>query len=438
MAKRKTRRVRASVPASARDAPTKISNAQFKDLQSLVHGREKPTTECYTSAREIITRTLASGSTALQGVDNILFLLSTNLSVTALSGYATLDKDHIENIQRLISSIDAYSNDLSQKRPLNFLMLASPGAGKSHFIKRVADQLQGRKVSAITFNMTALQTNEDLIPALDAARNLKVEDKLPLLFLDEFDSKLSNIPLLLPLLWDGELNLGQRDLKLGRVIIVLAGSDPSLPSVMDHARSMRNDIAIQDGNTPKIVDLLSRINGSVVEIPPFYDPTRSVDRRADKACVAIQLLRQRFGETLRTVPRALLRFIVETEFRYGVRSIAHLIDLIPYKKEVFHLKLSDLKLPLQNTKTLKNSSLAYHLVHSEQVHGIVEGWKAAHSDDVQLPVLAKLDDFIPPWWWEELARDRHRIESMVRRIEFVIGAKGPVPNLRTRWSLFDR
>ena len=213
-------------------------------------------------------------------------------------------------------------------------MLASPGAGKSHFIKCIAEKLRGQKVQAITSNMTALQTNEDLIPARDAARNMKVDDRIPLLFLDEFDSKPSNIPLVLPLLWDGELNLGQRDLKLGRSIIVLAGSDPLLPGIMDSARSMRADVGVPQGmKTRKIVDLLSRINGGVVEIPAFHDPTHSIDREFDKACIAIQRLRSKFGEGLRSVPRGLLRFIADADFRYGARSISHLIELIPYRKK---------------------------------------------------------------------------------------------------------
>src|SRR5207248_2329447 len=129
--------------------------------------------------------------------------------------------------------------DASQRRPLNFLMLASPGAGKSHFIKCIASQLGDRNIGAITFNMVGLQRLEDLIPALDAARNVKVEDRLPLLFLDEFDAHVENTALLLPLLWDGQVTVGQHDLRLGKIVVVLAGSDPTLPLAMEQARSMR-------------------------------------------------------------------------------------------------------------------------------------------------------------------------------------------------------
>lgn len=340
------------------------------------------------------------------------------MSAKAITGYATLDDGHIDDIRSLIERIRSYTDDSSQKRPLNFLMFASPGAGKSHFITCIAEALHHRQISAITFNMTALQTNEDLIPALDAARNLKVEDRVPLLFLDEFDSKPTNISLLLPLLWDGQLNLGQRDLKLGRAIIVLAGSDPSLPLMMDQARNMRIDLSIQEGGNPKIVDLLSRVNGGVVEIPPFYDPLRKLDRRVDKACIAIHLLGKRFGENLRSVPRRLLQFIVDTEFRYGARSVAHLIESIPYKKNVVHLRLDDLNLPLHNAAALKDSSLAYHLLHEEQAHGIADAWRTAPSSRSQLPVL-NVDKFIPVWW-RETPGDKSSLEYLVRRLMFAV------------------
>ena len=84
-------------------------------------------------------------------------------------------------------------------------------------------------------------------------------------------------------------------------------------------------------------------------------------------CIAVQLLRGRFGQTLRYVPLALLRFLARSEFRYGVRSIAHLIELIPYQKNIKVLHVNNLDLPIDNPKRLKASSLAYHLLHDD--HG---------------------------------------------------------------------
>jgi hypothetical protein len=376
----------------------KISPSQFKELNTLFQETKSVSTEALLLAKSTISRIIQAPKNSTPSVfDKALFVLSNHVGSRTLRGYSTLDASHIENIEDVISKIKGYTEDSSQKRPLNFLMLASPGAGKSHFIECIAKSLGPRKIQAITFNMTALQTNEDLIPAIDAARNMKVQDHIPLLFLDEFDSNPSNIPLLLPLLWDGGLNLGQRDLKLGRSIVVLAGSDPLLPGIMDSARSMRSDVSIPEDMNPKIVDLLSRINGGVVEIPAFFDPTHSVDRRADKVCIAIHLLKSRFGDNLKTIPRGLLQFVINAEFRYGARSISHLIELIPHRKNVVNLRNKDLKLPLQNAKALKQSSLAYHLINEEQVLGVINLWESIDSGDVELPAVSNIDDFFPAW-----------------------------------------
>jgi hypothetical protein len=241
--------------------------------------------------------------------------------------------------------------------------------------------------------MVGLQRHEDLIPPLDAARNFKVEDRLPLLFLDEFDVHEEQFALLLPLLWDGQLTLGQHDLKLGKVVIVLAGSDPRLPGTMEHARSMKADAPQIDAHHPKLVDLLSRINGGVLPIPKLSDPLHAADRSTDKICIAAQLLRQRFGGMLRTVPVALLRFIASTEFRYGVRSIAHLIDLIPYEKGITDLTLPALKLPLDSAKDLKTSSLAYHLLSEDQAHGVINAWKESRKIGSQILIHTEALDF---------------------------------------------
>ena len=400
MARRARRRSRSTGASTLVKGPLGASRLE-KQVFQLMRARTMPAAEAadsdaYELARGTIKRIVFdSNDRRISSGDKLLFLLSTNLSAASLPGYATLDASHIRRIGTLIAIIERYVDDGSQRRPLSLLMLASPGAGKSHFIRCIANRLRSRNVAAITFNMAGLQTHDDLIPPLDAARNAKVEDQVPLLFLDEFDSRPSNIPLLLPMLWDGELTLGQRDLKLGKVIVVLAGSDPVLPVTMDEARSMRQALPTHQNDTPKLVDLLSRINGGVVSIPPFYDTSRDIDRRPDKVCVAVHLLRQRFGRSLRSAPLALFRFIARADFRYGVRSIAHLIDLIPHRQNAADLAPNELKLPVGSVKTLKDSSLAYHLHHEEQVHGIVNLWKEVGVSDAAVPVFLEAAEFAP-------------------------------------------
>lgn len=88
----------------------------------------------YTLASNLIMRSVvAENSPPLTLVDDLIVLLASALSVRYLPGYATLDTAHITQVRNTIETIRRYSEDLTQKRPLNFLMLAAPGAGKSHF-----------------------------------------------------------------------------------------------------------------------------------------------------------------------------------------------------------------------------------------------------------------------------------------------------------------
>jgi predicted AAA+ superfamily ATPase len=160
-----------------------------------------------------------------------LFSFAVDQSVSLIPGYATLDANHRLQIKHLMSRIANYLRDKTKKRPFNALMIASPGAGKSHFIKQLALAMTEESVGAVTFNMATMQSLDDIARSLDQSRNLKVNDKYPILFLDEFDSDPQNYAALLPLLWDGELQVGHRDLKLGKAVIILAGSKPEVRSL---------------------------------------------------------------------------------------------------------------------------------------------------------------------------------------------------------------
>lgn len=304
-------------------------------------------------------------------------------SESLLKGYATLDEPHRAEIANLIKQITAYLRDTSRKRPFNALMLAAPGAGKSHFIKQLASAMKADRVQAVTFNMATMQSPDDMAQPVDELRNLKVNDRFPLLFLDEFDSDPSRYAALLPLLWEGALHIGHRDLRLGKAVIVLAGSNPDLPKAMDLSAEMRLDADSETESIPtgKLVDLLSRINGGVINIPDFDLRTENRDRRVDKVCVTVALLKDRFGDQLTSVPRSLLRFIAHTRFRYGVRSIAHLIDVIDNEAcRDGKLNGAALGLPTSNEKALGNSSLKLHLLDKDQGFGIVNRWQEFAKD----------------------------------------------------------
>ncbi len=296
-------------------------------------------------------------------------------SQATLGQYTVLDWDHRTAIRALINTIKEYRNDSTRQRPLNILLHAPPGSGKSHFVKSLAAKM-GESFAAVTFNMATLDSAEGLVLPLDECRNRKVQDQLPILFLDEFDSHDANYATLLPLLWDGELRIVHRNLAMGKIVIILAGSTESVSREAKAGKSFEARSARGNNHTPapaapgKLGDLLSRINSADFVIPSLED------RHADKVCLSVALLHRRFP-SLECAPWALLHFIATTQFKHGARSVASLIDLIPSLDATG--KLLMLEHPaLMNPDSLQNSSLAYH-VKAKSAESVVERWLSANK-----------------------------------------------------------
>ena len=290
-------------------------------------------------------------------------------SLFLLKEYATLDWQHCNEIAKVMDEIRRYARDPSRKRPLNIILHAESGSGKSHFVECLARAMSEDQVGEVTFNMSSMRGIEDLMQPLDAVRNLKVRDKLPLLFLDEFDTDDTKYALLLPLLWDGKLSTGERVLRTGKTVIILAGSKSDIGNAIQSAKSMKANLDA-DG---KMIDLVSRINGGELAIPSL-DTSR---RTADKICVAISLLRERFGRRLTRVPWALLKFMAITRFRHGVRSISNLIESIANAElsKRGALECIALKLPLDDLSDFGVSNLPMHIVAEDGAQSVVDCWQ---------------------------------------------------------------
>ena len=298
------------------------------------------------------------------------------ISNGTLDKYATLDIDHIEQIESLKSRIREYSLDPTRKRPLNVILRADAGLGKSQFVKSLSKSVPDLADNYVPLNMANTIQVHDFVPTLEVARNRKAEDQLPILFLDEFDAYLDQLPLLLPLLWDGEMFVDGRILKLGRAIIVLAAS-----------RSLE-----ELRNAPKSDDFFSRINSGCVILPGLdeVNPETGRDRRLDKVCILISLLRKRFGSQLVELPCGLLKFVGLTRFRWSVRSLGHLVETLTMKNlsphEVTNLQKLDrdrIELPVTTEKELEVSGLLDHL-EVDDPKGLSQRW----NEFRQLPVSA--------------------------------------------------
>jgi len=308
------------------------------------------------------------------------------LSAETLEGYSTLDWQMRQTIRRLGTSIRAYWNAPQRKRPLCIFLLAGPGSGKSYLVERLSKSLKNPNTAFEEYNLTAMHSPQDLEGVLQKIRDLKVSDENPVLFLDEIDSKPSNYAMLLPLMWDGALQISDRLVQIGKCVIVLAASSGDLESVVAEVQDPEKLDIHQYG---KIPDFISRIGGGVHQIPDLELQSAGRDRRADKVCMAISLLQKRFGDDLVSFPWPLLAFVARARFRFGARSISRFMESFELHGEVkTDVTAAQLQLPLGSSQDLADSSFSSHLCMAAG-GSPVDVWSAVESNNVQVVIDPK-------------------------------------------------
>ena len=308
-----------------------------------------------------------------------------SVSKEILIDYVTLDEQHITDIIYMSKLVAGYINDATLKRPFNIVLIAEPGSGKSHFMKSFVKSLSNAKIGKqeidiVPFNMTNVDDKNSLLQPLELVRNLKASDKIPILFLDEFDSSPNNYSLLLPILWDGEYYTSRGQIKLGKMITVIAGSNKDIKDIFENMKKMKSEIYFDKElkkkfNGTKIVDLLSRINGMFLEIPSLDIKNKTRNRLVDKICITISILEKRFGEELTLIPSSLLRFIAFHKFRFGVRSISNIVNNISDGfLHINQLRSQAELLPLTDEHVFFRSTLSNHLITDKSVKDIIKWW----------------------------------------------------------------
>ncbi len=239
-----------------------------------------------------------------------------NAAYIALRGFATIETSLVRTILSLKASLKDYVSDHSLKRPLNILMMAPPGSGKSHFVKCLAEDIG---LPYIGVDLSAGNPYDVIAFALNEARNFKSQDMYPLIFLDEVDSHPEILPSLLPLMWDGQFSTTGHVLRVGKCVLVCAATNPDFA----YSPKTSNGSYVPEFHA-KLPDFLSRLNGGRFKI----DSLNSEQRRFDRLAISAALIQRRF-KTIRAVSIGLLQFLASLPIKHEVRSLEFFINLIP-------------------------------------------------------------------------------------------------------------
>lgn len=184
----------------------------------------------------------------------------------------TIDRWEIEAYQNIKTMIQRYATEEKPERPLSFAVFGTPGSGKSFGVKEIAKAVLGKDkkgddiVETLTFNVSQFTSVEDLTGAFHQVRDSIANNKLPLVFFDEFDAEdLKWIKFFLMPMWDNTFKDGAFERPLGKCILVFAGGIYS--RFEDFCREPEDkkidngEMTLDKWKKLKVPDFVSRLKG---------------------------------------------------------------------------------------------------------------------------------------------------------------------------------
>jgi hypothetical protein len=251
----------------------------------------------------------------------------------------TLDRREIEGYRSIRAVLAEYCSR-PQKTPISVAVFGPPGAGKSFGVKQVAGSIypnDPEAVKVVTFNLSQFHAPDELSGAFHQVRDVGLSGKMPLVFWDEFDSRLGAEELgwlryLLAPMQDGTFQEGQITHPIGQAIFVFAGGTCS--NMDDFAR------AAGKHKSAKAPDFVSRLKGYVNIIGP--DPQDVKYPAGDphflirRAILLRSLFQQNAGHLfaepggkgkLNIDPGVLHAFLHVSSYKHGARSIESVIAM---------------------------------------------------------------------------------------------------------------
>jgi hypothetical protein len=250
----------------------------------------------------------------------------------------TVERGEIESFRSVRNLIAEYDRSENQKRPLSLAVFGPPGAGKSFGVTQVARSLFPERIEPLTFNLSQFSSADDLLAALHQVRDVSLSGKLPLVFWDEFDTSLGEMPLgwlrlFLAPMQDGAFQEGQVTHPIGKAVFVFAGGTAtSMEAFRD--RPAEEQAAFRNAKGP---DFVSRLKGYVNIMGPNPGANGDLQYVVRRAILLRNMLGNKapqiFDDPVRAQGRVnidagiLNAFLKIGAYRHGARSMEAVIDM---------------------------------------------------------------------------------------------------------------
>ena len=256
----------------------------------------------------------------------------------------TVDRAEIESFRSIKNVMEEYIHSEENLKPLSIAVFGSPGSGKSFGITQIAESIDSGRIEKVAFNISQFTSTKDLTNAFHRVRDISLKGKIPLVFFDEFDSKLENeelgwIKYFLVPMQDGEFLDFETMHPIGKSIFVFAGSTYNRLKDFYEFCSYSN---IQSKSYPgidprrkisnKCPDFLSRLRGyvnilglnRVNEKDETYIIRRAIQLRSLIEENAPKVIRENNARVSCGILNALINV---PEYMHGVRSMQAIVEM---------------------------------------------------------------------------------------------------------------
>lgn len=239
----------------------------------------------------------------------------------------TYDRKEIEQFNNLDNLIRSYvASDITT--PLSICVFGHPGSGKSFSVKQIAESYDEIEHASLEFNLSQMQSYDELRDAFHRVANVGLGGKIPLVFFDEFDSVYQDgsefgwLKFFLAPIQDGVYEENNFRFVIGKSIFVFAGG-----ICKDH-KDFQEKISL--ASVSKGNDFISRIRG-YVDIktinPSTKDPLLPVFKRAQLLrSMIIRKCQIKDDDPIEIDDRVLNAFLKTPEFIHDARSMEAIIN----------------------------------------------------------------------------------------------------------------
>jgi hypothetical protein len=256
--------------------------------------------------------------------------------------FVTRNDGFSNELINLHNIVNSYASRRDAKRPLNILLAAEPGNGKSFLINQLADSITSSiKVDFEEFHVVSFSSMSDLHGVFQRIQSANLNGKLPFILFDEVDGKVKDKNIfanLLAPMWDGVFYDGKEKFTLGKAVLFFAGSaivppptlDIVLKSVPDSTprpidyrlyadiwRNIAEEAIKNDGKIEKCKDFIDRVDVMLC-IPPVNAELTGDLAALEQVDIACLLVKKHFSKIERiekSVLMVLLQKLTESTSR---------------------------------------------------------------------------------------------------------------------------